>query len=110
MSGSTSWLVKIQPADPQLLLLTPHQRVSKDYHDQLGDAYVTGTWSSIEPHIKATLRRQLKELCIQKGLFLGKDIDPALEWRLYQLQRNRRAELRKVNPSQWPTFTGRRLY
>ena len=50
--------------------------------------------------MKLTLRRQLKELCFQEGLFEGKDIEPALEWRLYQLQRNRAAESRKVKPSQ----------
>lgn len=46
--------------------------------------------------VKVNLRRQLKEVCVQKGVFTGRDIEPALEWRLYQLQRNRRAESRKV--------------
>ena len=73
-------------------------RVSKDYHDQLG-IDKTSSWGSMDPSVKVTLRRQLKELCNQRGLFLGKDIEPALEWRLYQLQRNRRAESRRLNPT-----------
>ena len=80
-----------------LLLIPSPQRLSKDFYDQV-NIDTTGSWGSIEPNIKATLRCQLKESCDQKGLFVGRDIEPALEWRLYQLQRNRRAELRKVKP------------
>lgn len=74
------------------------KRLSKDFHDQLGIDTICA-WGSMEPNVKVALRRQLKELCFQKGLFTGRDVEPALEWRLYQLQRNRRAEARKVKPS-----------
>ncbi|KAF6236165.1 hypothetical protein HO173_005794 [Letharia columbiana] len=73
-------------------------RLSKDFHDQLGIDTICA-WGSMEPNVKVALRRQLKELCFQKGLFTGRDVEPALEWRLYQLQRNRRAEARKVKPT-----------
>lgn len=70
-------------------------RISREFHDQL-DIDTTSSWSSMDPTVKVNLRRQLKEVCVQKGVFTGRDIEPALEWRLYQLQRNRRAESRKV--------------
>ena len=69
----------------------PRQRLSKDFHDQL-KLDTACSWGSIELSRKVSLRRQLKELCHQKGFFVGRDIEPALEWRLYQLQRNRKAE------------------
>lgn len=53
----------------------------------------------MEPSVKVTLRRELNELYVKEGLFVGRDIEPALEWRLYQLQRNRRSESQKVKPS-----------
>ncbi len=73
------------------------QRLSKDFHDKL-TIDTTASWGAIEPSVKVTLRRQLKELCTENGLFTERDPEPAMEWRLYQLQRNRRAESRKGKP------------
>lgn len=75
------------------------QRLLKDFHAEL-QIDTKLSWGSIEPGMKASLRRQLKEACDQQSLFVGREIEPALEWRLYQLQRNRRAESRKMKPGQ----------
>ena len=62
----------------------------------------------MKPGIKVIIRRQLNELCVKEGLFVGRgDIEPALEWRLYQLQRNRRAESQKTKPSWLYTYSRR---
>ena len=71
----------------------PRQRLSKDFHNQL-EIGTACSWGSTELSRKVTYRRQLKKLCFQKGFLVGRDIEPALEWRLYQLQRNRKAESR----------------
>ena len=62
------------------------QRLSKDFHTKL-ENYTTHLWGSVEPGIKASLRRQLKEACDEQGLFVGRNKELALEWRLYQLER-----------------------
>ncbi len=79
------------------------QRLSKDFHDKL-TIDTTASWGAIEPSVKVNLRRELKELCAENGLFTERDPEPAMEWRLYQLQRNRRAESRKGKPG-WSSFS-----
>ena len=49
-------------------------------------------------NINVTIRRQLQDLCLHNCLFTDRDMEPAPEWRLYQVQRDRRAESRKAKP------------
>lgn len=70
-------------------------RLSKDFHENLTEVDNACAWSSMTPAAKNLVRTQLKEVCSRQGIFAGVEVDPAIEWRLYQLQRNKRAEMRR---------------
>ena len=72
------------------------QRVSKEFYETLPPDTSNTSWTVLKPEIKQRIRAQLGEYCREKGVFRDQqDVEPALEWRLYQLQRNRRAEMKK---------------
>ena len=74
------------------------QRVSKEFYETLPPDTSNTSWTVLEPEIKQRIRAQLGAYCREKGIFKDQDVEPALEWRLYQLQRNRRAEMKKSKP------------
>ena len=74
------------------------QRVSKEFYETLPPETSNTSWTVLKPEIKQRIRAQLGAYCREKGVFRDQDVEPALEWRLYQLQRNRRAEMKKSKP------------
>ncbi len=74
------------------------QRVSKEFYETLPPDTSNTSWTVLKPEIKQRIRAQLRDYCREKGVFRDQDVEPALEWRLYQLQRNRRAEMKKSKP------------
>ena len=70
--------------------------MSKEFYETLPPDTSNTSWTVLKPEIKQRIRAQLGEYCRAKGVFRDQqDVEPALEWRLYQLQRNRRAEMKK---------------
>ena len=66
------------------------QRVTKKVHDQseLGEAY----WSTLNCDQRINLGEALKEACYVAGLFIENDkndLEHVMQWRLYQLHKNK---------------------
>ena len=72
--------------------------MSKEFYETLPPDTSNTSWTVLKPEIKQRIRAQLGAYCREKGVFRDQDVEPALEWRLYQLQRNRRAEMKKSKP------------
>ncbi len=62
------------------------QRLSKEFHDHLTVIDNTCAWNILTPAAKDIVRTQLKDLCLQRDVFVGKEVEPAIEWRLYHLR------------------------
>ena len=70
--------------------------MSKEFYETLPPDTSNTSWTVLKPENKQRIRAQLGEYCREKGVFRDQqNVEPALEWRLYQLQRNRRAEMKK---------------
>ena len=81
----------VDACQPELNPSCTHtQKVSKDFHSKLDSKTRDLPWGAVTAAQKQAIRQRLKSLCIQEKLFPGYDakLEPALEWRLYQLQRN----------------------
>ena len=64
--------------------------MSKDFHSNLDSKTRDLPWGGVTAAQKQVIRQRLKTLCMEEKLFRGYEgkLEPALEWRLYQLQRN----------------------